>query len=82
MDVGIIERAYFLARNGECRSMSDLKRQLGREGYPGSSVDMHLRGKFTKDQLSGLMTQHASSGGRKAASGTMGSAGSDRAARQ
>jgi hypothetical protein len=59
MTIGIIERAYELARTGRCRTMDELRRQLIRDGYDGVSVHLHVRGRLTKGQLMGMMAQHA-----------------------
>ena len=48
-----IERAFELARSGECRTMPELKQRLRREQM--ESVDMHLGGKLTRAQLTELM---------------------------
>ena len=53
MNPGVIERAYQLARSGECRNLEEIKRRLSREGY--DSVSFHLGGKLTKEQLKGLI---------------------------
>jgi hypothetical protein len=50
-----IERAFDLARSGECRTLDELKQRLRRERL--ESVDFHLAGKLTKSQLIQLMTQ-------------------------
>jgi hypothetical protein len=57
MSVGIIERAFQLARSGEYRSMEDVRRRLAREGY--ESVSAHLGGRLIKDQLMGMMAEAA-----------------------
>ena len=53
MSGATIERAFQLARSGECRTLDDLKRRLRRERC--ESVDFHLAGKLTKSQLTALM---------------------------
>ena len=53
MSGATIERAFQLARSGECRTLDDLKRRLRRERC--ESVDFHLAGKLTKAQLTALM---------------------------
>jgi hypothetical protein len=50
-----IERAFELARSGECRTMPELKHRLRRERL--DSVDSHLAGKLTRSQLIELMTR-------------------------
>jgi hypothetical protein len=54
MSGATIERAFQLARSGECRTLDELKRRLRREQC--ESVDFHLAGKLTKTQLMALMT--------------------------
>ena len=48
-----IERAFALARSGECRTLPELKQRLRRENL--EAVDSHLAGKLTKAQLIELM---------------------------
>jgi hypothetical protein len=48
-----MERAFQLARSGECRTMDELKRRLRLERC--DSVDFHLAGKLTRAQLTALM---------------------------
>jgi hypothetical protein len=50
-----IERAFELARSGECRTMPELKHRLRRERL--DCVDSHLAGKWTRTQLIELMTR-------------------------
>jgi hypothetical protein len=50
-----IERAFEVARSGECRTMDDIKRQLRRERL--DAVDFHLAGKSIKAQLTELMAR-------------------------
>jgi hypothetical protein len=50
-----IERAFELARSGECRTLHELKHQLRRERL--ESVDFHLAGKLTRAQLTELMAR-------------------------
>ena len=50
-----IERAFDLARSGECRTLDELKHRLRQERM--ESVDFHLAGKLTKSQLSELMAR-------------------------
>jgi len=53
MSGATIERAFQLARSGECRTLDEIKRRLRRERF--DSVDFHLAGKLTKAQLTALM---------------------------
>jgi len=53
MSRATIERAFQLARSGECRTLDELKRRLRLERC--ESVDFHLAGKMTKAQLTALM---------------------------
>ena len=64
MNPGIIERAYQLARSGEFRTMTDLKRRLSQEGY--DSIPAHLGGRLTRSQLAQMM-KHASGVDERAA---------------
>jgi hypothetical protein len=50
-----IERAFELARSGECRTLPELKQRLRQERL--ESVDSHLAGKLTKSQLNALMAR-------------------------
>lgn len=49
----IIERAYELARSGDCASFSDIKRKLAREGY--HDAQSHLDGMLIRAQLTALL---------------------------
>ena len=51
----IIERAFQLARSGECHAIGDINLRLRREGY--TQVDAHLGGKSIKAQLVKLMLE-------------------------
>ena len=51
----LIERAYELARSGECARLTDVKKRLLREGY--ENVRAHLDGKRLKAELVGLCAQ-------------------------
>ena len=53
-----IERAFELARSGECSSVNDLRQRLRREGY--DAVHLHLHGSSINRQLIELM--HAAKG--------------------
>jgi hypothetical protein len=44
-----VERAFELAREGQCRSIGDIRRKLGSERY--DAVDAHLGGAAIKKQL-------------------------------
>jgi hypothetical protein len=50
-----IERAFELARGGECRSINDIRQQLKIEGC--ANYDAHLSGLSIKRQLVALMKQ-------------------------
>lgn len=52
-----VERALELARRGECRSITELEKQLRREGY--SAVADHLAGYGIRKQLRGLVAKAA-----------------------
>jgi hypothetical protein len=49
----ILERAFDLAGSGSCRTISDLEKQLKREGY--SQVAAHLSGLSIRRQLRSLL---------------------------
>jgi len=55
MSAHIIERAFQLARSGECHAMGDISQRLRREGF--TQVDAHLGGKSIKAQLVKLMLE-------------------------
>ena len=50
---GIIERAFEIARQGQCRTVDEIRKTLARECY--SSVDAHLSGGSIKRQLKALI---------------------------
>lgn len=49
LGVGTIARAFEIAREGNCESIDDIRRQLEREQY--QCVRVHLSGALTKKQL-------------------------------
>lgn len=50
-----IERAFELAREGGCRTLSDIRRQLSQEGF--SAPDAHTNGQSVKRQLLRLLRE-------------------------
>lgn len=48
-----VERAFELARLGDCRSLKDIRRALVRENHP--RVDEHLSGTTIRRQLGDLI---------------------------
>jgi len=60
MSEHIIERAFQLARSGQCRRVADIHQQLKREGF--AEVQDHLQGRAIKGQLSKLMADARPSG--------------------
>jgi len=52
MQLHILERAFELARSGDCNSIDDIRRRLKAEQY--SQVDAHLSGATVRRQLLGL----------------------------
>jgi len=52
MQLHILERAFELARSGDCSSIDDIRRRLKAEQY--SQVDAHLSGATVRRQLLGL----------------------------
>lgn len=55
----IIERAFQLAREGRCRSVTDIKRTLKAERFDG--VDAHLSGSSIAQQLKTAMQKASAS---------------------
>ena len=47
--IGTVERAFQLAREGACLSVSDIRERLSAEGY--ESVFSHLNGMSIRQQL-------------------------------
>jgi len=47
--IGTVERAFQLARSGECQTIDDIRRQLAREHC--TNVDAHLAGSSIRRQL-------------------------------
>lgn len=47
--ISTIERAYQLARDGPCTSLTDIRRQLKRENH--EAVDAHLSGRSLTREL-------------------------------
>ncbi len=45
--MGTVERAYELARSGECASLEDLRRKLRREGH--EAVLAHIQGSLARE---------------------------------
>jgi hypothetical protein len=52
----IIERAFELAREGQCRTLDDIRRALSRERF--ANVNAHLAGLGIRNQLRKLMRQN------------------------
>ena len=52
--VGAVERAFQLARDGQCQTIEDIRRQLHREKHQG--IRIHLSGALIKKQLSDILT--------------------------
>jgi hypothetical protein len=51
-EMSILERAFALAKSGECGSVDDIRRKLKTERY--ESIDQHLAGPSIKRQLNQL----------------------------
>jgi hypothetical protein len=47
----LIERAFELARSGQCASVSVIGEQLRREGFSWADISQNIGGKGTKAQL-------------------------------
>jgi hypothetical protein len=50
-----LERAFHLARSGECQDMNELEQRLKREGFV--SVQNHLSGPSIRRQLRDMMAR-------------------------
>ena len=50
---GTIARAFQIAREGNCQSINDIRRQLEREDYHG--VQAHLSGALIQKQLGEIL---------------------------
>ena len=50
-----LERAFQIARGGQCASLKDLEKQLKSEQFDG--VDAQLMGKSVRDQLRTIIEQ-------------------------
>lgn len=51
--VGIVERAFELAREGNCHSLEDVRRKLSAEQYV--NIDSYLSGPTLRKQLKDLL---------------------------
>ena len=54
--LGIIERAYELARSGECSDVDQIRNRLKQEQY--SAVERHLSGTLIRKQLRALIAKN------------------------
>lgn len=54
-DRSVLERAFELARSGECRSMVEVKQRLRSERYQG--IDENLQGPSIRRQFSKLFAE-------------------------
>lgn len=52
-NAGIIARAFELARGGTCRTVSDIRNVLAREGF--TAVDAHLSGAAIRKQIKEML---------------------------
>jgi hypothetical protein len=59
-DLSTTERALQLARSGTFASLTDISRQLNREGY--TMVESHLRGSSIRAQLNKLLKERKAEG--------------------
>ena len=57
----LIERAFELASEGNCRSVDDIRRKLTAERF--GNVEAHLGGTTIRKQLKALIKKRADSGG-------------------
>jgi hypothetical protein len=53
MQEGTVSRAFELAKGGQCKTISDIRRRLKQEGY--SAIDEHFSGPSMKKQLTMLL---------------------------
>lgn len=58
--IGTVERAFQLAREGACRSVSDIRERLSAEGYEG--VFSHLNGMSIRRQLTAALVARGVTG--------------------
>lgn len=54
----LIERAFQIARSGDCESLAQLRDQLRRERYPDNAILTYVAGKSLRKQLMDLMLEH------------------------
>ena len=69
MRMTVVERAYELAGEGQCRSVSDIAIKLKREQF--SSVDAHLSGSLIKKSLNALIREAQARRAQASSSDTM-----------
>lgn len=50
-NAGVIERAFELARSGDCHGMTDLARALRQDGFTRAAIEDHLSGKGIRNEL-------------------------------
>ncbi|TLG71258.1 hypothetical protein FEV16_16460 [Methylocystis sp. B8] len=53
-----LERAFILARSGECSCVAALVRRLDREGYDGHQIHGPLLRRQLRDLIQEAMTRH------------------------
>jgi len=53
----ILERAFQLARSGQCRTLGDIHHQLKREDF--AQIQAHLGGRAIQNQLKKLIAEAA-----------------------
>ncbi len=58
-DIGTVERAFQLARSGECKSVEEISKRLSKEGY--EAVALHLTGTAIRSQLKKAWSESATS---------------------
>lgn len=56
--MSLVERACELARSGNCRSVSDVQRELRRERFDFSDIEITLAGSATRKMLNALCKEH------------------------
>ena len=52
-EIGIVERAFKLARTGSYTSLTGMRRRLKEEGFTESSIEQHLGGAGVRKDLRG-----------------------------
>jgi hypothetical protein len=51
----LLERAFELARTGNCRTVDELRSELKREGFDNNTILSNIAGPSIRKQLAGLI---------------------------